>query len=216
MEDFEKRKIAIEHNISKGFIQEALNKARPFVKRYGNKSQSEDLILISSQFNKFRRKDYLGLKPDEAIENRIDAALLILVRNIVPPPIDKRKRSNSPTKNYIKSKKYVGWIRYMNNHQRYGFIQSRSFEGDIFFHFSSIGRKKSPIINQRVTFVINKNEKGFYAEKLFLEERKKNRKKPKTEEAKEQKLLFIEDQLQTEVSRMIITFKKFIRKFFTF
>lgn len=210
MQSFEK----IKKEIKNGEIEEALEKSLKLVQKVGNKRQKNELNLLSGQFYNFQREKGLGLAPDQSRIHRIEMGLSTVIE-----AIKRTAELNNSDKDKQKAKentkRFSGKIKYINNHQRFGFVKCNEFEDDLFFHFSSFVQNKLPIISQKVTFEIDKNEKGWFAKRMFLIDKgrnRRNKKSPKYKENQIEKLKALEDAITATIKKMVQKIGEYIKK----
>jgi len=203
MQSFER----IRKEIKNGELEEALERALKLVQKHGTNKQKKELTALFGQFRKFQREKAVGLAPDQSVINRIELGFLTILESI-ERTVDLNIADRQKQKAKENAKRFSGKIKYINNHQRFGFVKCNDLEDDIFFHFSSFVQNKAPIISQKVTFEIDKNEKGWFAKRMYLIDwrtKRKNKKSSKYKENRDEKLKVLEDDIA-------ITAKKLIKK----
>jgi len=111
-----------------------------------------------SQYSNYKKNRRLGLENNQTIRNNIAFSILTIIGII-----EKNKKNNN-----VNNKRYTGQVVNLNSKDKYGFIKSNSFKGNIFFHFSSLSKNTIPRLNDKLTFIVKKNRKGNYAIKTRI------------------------------------------------
>lgn len=202
----------IKKDIAEAFYVEAIEKAIVYAKHKGAyKSLQDDLQLLSGQLQNYRREKALSLKPDPSIEFEISRGLMTVVDRIERIADDGRGNRKIPKETSI------GKIVQMNNARRFGFIKSRDFKNEIFFHYSSMENEQKPLYNRKVLFEIDKSSKGWYAPSVTLMEgKRKNRKRTPAEKRKQLRELEIQrikDDLMSVFDKAVSFLLHIIKKF---
>lgn len=156
---------SIKDLVSKNRTEEAIAVGLKHANSY-RKDLQKDFILLSAQYNNWKKEKNLGLVNSNETLNRINLSLLSIADQF--------------EKKTISSKREKGVIVNIEKNKRYGFIKisSNKHNENIFFHYSNIDSKIKPQIGQRVSFELSVYKKNLVAVNIFIRPKPKQKKQP--------------------------------------